>query len=152
MTTKEKVLGFLEKHKGKHISGTKIAESLEVSRNAVWKSIKQLEKEGHEIEAITNKGYSLLEKSDQLSEVGIRENLATDLKKAAIFYYDRIDSTNKKAKEMAIAGAGHGTLVVANEQFAGKGRYGRSFESPKDTGIYMSVILIHNQLSYSNQT
>lgn len=152
MTTKEKVLFFLEKNKGNHVSGTKMAEALNVSRNAVWKSIKQLEKEGYEIEAVTNKGYSLSETSNQISEIGIKENLTAAFKENTIFYYDTIDSTNKKAKELAIEGAAHGTLVVSNEQTAGKGRYGRSFESPKDTGIYMSVVLRPHQLSYSDPT
>lgn len=152
MTTKEKVLSFLEQNRGQHISGAKIAEALEVSRNTVWKSIKQLEKEGYDIEAITNKGYSLSESSNQMSEVGIRECLSESRKKASIYYYDLIDSTNKRAKELAIEGASHGTLVIANEQSAGIGRYGRHFESPKDTGIYMSVILKPDEFTYSHPT
>lgn len=152
MTIKEKVLIFLEKNRGQHISGTKIAESLDVSRNAVWKSIKQLEKEGYEIEGVTNKGYCLSVNSDQMSEVGIRECLDEEYQNNNIYYYDSIDSTNKKAKELAIAGASHGTLVLANEQTSGRGRYGRTFESPKDTGIYMSLILKPSELSYHHPT
>lgn len=152
MTIKEKVLSFLEKNRGQHISGSKIAEALDVSRNAVWKSIKQLEKEGYDIEGVTNKGYCLSESSNQMSEVGIREQLLKDLQKNAIYYFDTIDSTNKKAKELANEGATHGTLVIANEQTAGKGRYGRNFESPKDSGIYMSIILKPSKLAYQVPT
>lgn len=152
MTTKDKVLAFLENNKGTYISGVKIAEAIEVSRNSVWKAIKQLETEGFEIDAITNKGYRLAESSDQLSKIGIVENLSTKELSSDIFYFDVIDSTNKKAKELAMLGAKHGTLVVSNEQTAGKGRYGRSFESPKDSGIYMSLILRPEELSYSNPT
>ncbi|MGX7024285.1 biotin--[acetyl-CoA-carboxylase] ligase [Vagococcus hydrophili] len=152
MTTKDKVLAFLENNKGTYISGVKIAEAIEVSRNSVWKAIKQLETEGFEIDAITNKGYRLAESSDQLSKIGIVENLSTKELSSDIFYFDVIDSTNKKAKELAMLGAKHGTLVVSNEQTAGKGRYGRSFESPKDSGIYMSLILRPQELSYSDPT
>ncbi|MEG0284455.1 MULTISPECIES: biotin--[acetyl-CoA-carboxylase] ligase [Vagococcus] len=152
MTTKEKVLAFLEENRGTHISGAKIAEVLNVSRNTVWKSIKQLEKEGYDIDAVTNKGYSLAQDSNQMSEVGIRSILNKGFQEAPIYFYDTIDSTNKKAKELAIEGASHGTLVIANEQSAGKGRYGRSFESPKDSGIYMSLILRPEKLSYTHPT
>lgn len=152
MSTKEKVLSFLEQNRGSFISGTKIAEQINVSRNSVWKSIKQLEKDGYPIQAMTNKGYTLSETSNQMSEVGIRESLLPTSKEAVIYYDNLIDSTNKKAKELAIEGAAHGTLVVANEQFSGKGRYGRTFESPKDTGIYMSLILKPEELSYSHPT
>lgn len=152
VTIKEKVLSFLEKNRGQHISGAKIADELGVSRNAVWKSIKQLEKEGYDIKAVTNKGYCLSETSHQMSEVGIREQLSKDFQKNKIYYFDTIDSTNKKAKELAIEGMPHGTLVIANEQTAGKGRYGRSFESPKDSGIYMSLILKPSELAYQHPT
>jgi BirA family biotin operon repressor/biotin-[acetyl-CoA-carboxylase] ligase len=64
----------------------------------------------------------------------------------AITVYDCVDSTNILAKEMAVAGARHGTTVIANEQIAGKGRYGRDFSSPPDSGLYMSIVLCPRQL------
>lgn len=152
LKTKYKVLAFLEQNRGTHISGAKMAEELEVSRNAVWKAIKQLEIDGYEIEAITNKGYCLLETNSQMSVVGVKEQLEESFKSADMYYFDTIDSTNKKAKELAIEGANHGTLVFANEQSAGKGRYGRSFESPKDTGIYMSLIVRPQEILFDDPT
>lgn len=58
-----------------------------------------------------------------------------------IHYFDTVDSTNTRAKELASSGACHGTVLIANAQTGGRGRMGRSFESPKGTGIYLSVIL-----------
>lgn len=58
-----------------------------------------------------------------------------------IQWFDSIDSTNTHAKELAIAGAPHGTVLIADHQSAGRGRMGRSFQSPVGVGIYMSVIL-----------
>lgn len=52
-----------------------------------------------------------------------------------------IDSTNVRARQMASLGEPHGTLVCARQQTGGKGRMGRSFYSPEDSGIYMSLIL-----------
>ena len=58
-----------------------------------------------------------------------------------VLYYDTIDSTNNKAKELAKRGSVHGSLVVANCQTAGKGRLGRSFDSLSNDGLYFSLML-----------
>ena len=58
-----------------------------------------------------------------------------------IYWFDTIDSTNTRAKEMAAQGAAHGTVLIAGHQTAGRGRLGRSFQSPAGLGVYMSVIL-----------
>ena len=57
------------------------------------------------------------------------------------YHFDVLDSTNKKAKELACEGCEHGTLVTADAQEAGVGRRGRSWSSEKATGIYMSMVL-----------
>ena len=56
-------------------------------------------------------------------------------------WFDTVDSTNTRAKTMAILGMPHGTVLMAGHQTAGRGRMGRSFQSPRDMGVYMSVIL-----------
>ena len=58
-----------------------------------------------------------------------------------IYCFDSIDSTNTKAKELAEAGHPSGTLVVADQQTLGRGRRGRSWESPAGTGIFMTLML-----------
>lgn len=58
-----------------------------------------------------------------------------------IIYYEQLDSTNTKIDELAAKGAEHGTVVVADAQTAGKGRRGRSWESPAGDNIYMSILL-----------
>lgn len=58
-----------------------------------------------------------------------------------IFYYEQIDSTNTQASRLAFEGVEHGSVVVADCQTAGKGRRGRSWESPKGENIYMSFLL-----------
>ena len=62
----------------------------------------------------------------------------------SILYFDTIDSTNTKAKELAAQGAPHGTVLIADRQTGGRGRMGRSFHSPGGKGIYLSVILRPN--------
>ena len=51
------------------------------------------------------------------------------------------DSTNERAKELAAAGAGHGTLVTAGEQTAGRGRHGREWVAPPESSVLMSIVL-----------
>lgn len=58
-----------------------------------------------------------------------------------LHWHDTTDSTNTRAKELAAAGAPHGTIVAAGHQTGGRGRMGRSFHSPADQGIYLSLIL-----------
>ena len=58
-----------------------------------------------------------------------------------IYYFDELDSTNIKIKELAMGGAEHGTVVVADKQTAGKGRRGRTWESPAGTNLYFSILL-----------
>ena len=54
---------------------------------------------------------------------------------------ERVDSTNTYAKKLALSGAPEGTVVIANDQTAGRGRMGRQFQSPRDKGIYLTVLL-----------
>ena len=59
MTTKERILALLEENRGTPLSGEVLAEELGVSRTAVWKAIKDLQKAGHAIAAAQNRGYTL---------------------------------------------------------------------------------------------
>ena len=56
-------------------------------------------------------------------------------------YFNTVDSTNNYLKRQALLGAPHGTVAVADCQTGGKGRLGRSFQSPGGVGIYLSMLL-----------
>ena len=141
MSTKSDVLSFLENNRGRYISGQELAEALNISRTAVWKAIKNLEEDGHRILAMKNKGYMLDNKSDRLSEEGIRVHIPERYNNCPIIVMEATDSTNTQAKKLVLNNAVHGTLVLAEEQTAGRGRYGKSFYSPREAGLYMSIIL-----------
>ena len=148
MSSKEKILSLLECNKTDYISGETIATSLGLSRNAVWKAINELRKQGYTIEAISNRGYRLGTENDIISREGILSYLDQDFQSKIadkIHIYDTLDSTNKTAKEMAISGSSHGSLIISKKQALGKGRKDHSFYSP-DGGIYMSVILSPDKL------
>ncbi|MGN0254726.1 MAG: HTH domain-containing protein [Chordicoccus sp.] len=141
MSSKEEVLAFLEKNKETFSSGAYMASELGISRNAVWKAVNGLKKEGYAIEAVTNRGYRLVPGSpdnDRLSVQGLAPYLPASYLER-IHIYESLPSTNRTAKELAVSGAEDGTVVIANSQTAGSGHADHSFFSPAG-GIYMSVI------------
>ena len=140
MSTKDLVLTALEEHRGDYLSGEELSNSLDISRTSIWKAIKTLREEGHNIEAVTNKGYMLIPDTRLITESGVREGLAPVYHSLPVHVFDSIDSTNAYAKKLAIEGAPDGTVVIARQQTAGRGRLGRSFYSPRE-GIYISILV-----------
>lgn len=140
MSSKSEVLRRLEQAKGESISGEDLAKSAGISRTAVWKIIQGLKEEGYAISAVTNKGYCLAPNTDRLSAEGI-ELYLPESTAGKIHVYKSVDSTNTVAKQMALEGAAHGTAVLAETQTAGKGRLGRRFFSPEQSGVYLSMVL-----------
>ncbi len=157
VTLKDKVLKVLEESKGEPVSGEMLAQSLGVSRAAIWKAIDSLRKSGCNINASSKVGYSLSKKNNYLSKEGILNSL-NHLSQAqpngeSVLVFETIDSTNKEAirllsnDSLSNTGVfpknnfGLKAAVIANEQTNGRGRLGRDFESPKDTGLYISLIV-----------
>ncbi|MDU6783777.1 biotin--[acetyl-CoA-carboxylase] ligase [uncultured Peptoniphilus sp.] len=142
MKTKDIVLKELEKNRANYISGQELAEKLNISRTAIWKAINTLKESGFQIESQTKLGYKLLEKDDKLSEEGIRKGLREELKDIDIIVYDEIDSTNTEAKRRLYSSdVKNFTVIVSDMQKGGRGRTGKSFASPKGSGVYFSIIL-----------
>ena len=140
MATKDAVLQALQNSEGAFLSGEELSNKLSVSRTTVWKAIKALREEGHPIEAVTNRGYMLMSDSWTITEDSLRACLPTRYKNLDLHIYDTIDSTNLKARQLAMDGAPHGTVVLAKQQTSGRGRLGRSFFSPRE-GIYLSIVI-----------
>ncbi len=137
---KAEVLRMLREADG-YVSGQDICTRLGVSRTAVWKAIKSLKEAGYEIDAATNRGYRLVSAADVLSHDEITSRLYTKWLGKTLLCYDSLDSTNARAKDLAEQGSPNGTLVVADEQTAGRGRRGRTWQTPPHTGIAMTVLL-----------
>jgi BirA family biotin operon repressor/biotin-[acetyl-CoA-carboxylase] ligase len=151
MTTKSIVLQELSKaeNSSKYISGEDLSNLCHVSRAAIWKAIKSLEKDGCQIEAVTNRGYKLIDSSDIFDKEGILEFLPNDID-AKIEVYKTIDSTQTEAKRRCVEAKSESlqrierlnrTVILSAQQTAGHGRMGRSFYSPDKTGVYLSIIL-----------
>lgn len=141
MQTKEKLLELLESNRGTYFSGETIARTLSLSRAAVWKAVKALQNDGYAITAVTNRGYCLTEQNDILSAQGMRKYLHPRLADLKITVLPTASSTNSLLREQAGNGAPEGCVLLANEQTAGRGRGGRKFFSPAETGIYLSLLL-----------
>lgn len=124
-----------------YISGQSLCRKFGVSRTAVWKAVNQLKEAGYEIEAVPNRGYRLIQAPDSISETELKSLCRTEWAGQEIRYFPVVDSTNIKAKQLAEEGYPMGTLVVAEQQNAGRGRRGRSWESPRGSGIFMTLLL-----------
>ncbi len=137
--TRDELLSLLWENADSYISGEELARRLSVSRTAVWKAVGQLREAGYTIESVPNRGYRLLSKSDVLSEEGIRRHLMHQELRLQV--YPTITSTNTVLKTLAAEDAPAGLVLIAGEQTAGRGRMGRSFYSPADSGLYLSLLL-----------
>lgn len=138
MTLRDKTLYLLEKNRGSFVSGQEIAEAAGVSRSAVAKCVALLKNEGYPIESVNNSGHCLSQSCDILSEAGIRARLWGD---TVIKVYKSIDSTNSQAKREIAQGLEDDAIFASEEQTAGRGRRGKSFYSPRKSGLYFSAVL-----------
>jgi BirA family biotin operon repressor/biotin-[acetyl-CoA-carboxylase] ligase len=123
------------------LPGPKIASEIGVTRSTVWQYIETLRSLGVEIKGHQSSGYQLQKLPDILAPSLIKMDVGEGKIGHKILHYFRTDSTNRVAMALATKGAAHGTVVVAEEQTAGRGRLGRVWYSEKSSGIYVSVIL-----------
>lgn len=126
---------------GDYVSGQEICEKLGVSRTAVWKVIRQLQEEGYQVDAARSRGYRIIDGPDVMTAEEVESLLDTEWAGKPVVYYPETDSTNIRIRHLGDEGAPHGTLAVADRQTAGRGRRGRTWESPGGSCIYMSILL-----------
>lgn len=134
MSTKSELLKLMAEHPGEYLSGQKIGESLHVSRNAVWKAIAKLRQEGYEIESKTGVGHRLASAENLLTDSAVRGALSYPCE---LHIFDTVDSTNDEAKRRRIGDLP--LLLLSDSQTGGRGRLGRSFDSPAGDGLYMTI-------------
>ena len=138
---KSKILEILEK-KGNYVSGEEISKEIGISRAAIWKHIKKLRELGYEIDSKTNEGYKLIKSPEKQIEFELERMLDTKIIGKKILFFEEVDSTNNKAKQIALEEK-EGAVVISEMQTSGRGRRGREWQSPKG-GIYISFILKPN--------
>ncbi len=136
-----RLLRILEEHQGRYVSGEEIGQGAGVSRAAVWKQIRALRRRGFAIEGARGAGYRLLERPDVIEERDILSRLSARSFWKSFTFYPVTDSTNTRAAEAAEWGAPHGTVVCADSQTGGRGRFDRRWESPPGVNLYLSLLL-----------
>lgn len=141
LSSRDRILELLRQHAPVWLSGEKISRELQLSRTAVWKQIKALRARGLSIEAQHARGYRLLAAADVLLSADVLAGLDTQIIPRSLEILPTVDSTNLQLKTKAEAGAPEGTVVVADQQLAGKGRLGRQWASPAAVNLYCSVLL-----------
>ena len=136
--TNEKLINLLLSENG-YVSGEKIAKETGVTRNCVWKKIKELKNEGYDIVSVPNKGYLLKNSGNNFSAAIIKSRLNKDIE---VECEGTVTSTNTILKgEAATSSEKKEKILIANRQTEGRGRLGKSFFSPEETGMYMSMLL-----------
>ena len=135
------LLTALREQHGTYVSGEELSRRSGVSRAAVWKQIEKLRDEGYQIAAQPHLGYRFIAAPDRLIAEELQWRLATKVIGRKISSYSTTDSTMDLAHRLVASGEPEGHVVVAEAQSQGRGRLGRTWQSPAGQGIYASVIL-----------
>ena len=141
MNSNDPILKYLHQQRGSYISGSELASWLGISRVAVWKRIEVLKKAGYEISARQGRGYCIEPGSSFFSPPEVADRLRTTWLGREIQFFPSLDSTNEELKRLLRLGqASEGLVIAAGRQQRGKGRRGRSWESPAG-GLWFSLYL-----------
>lgn len=121
-------------------SGEYLAGQLGVSRTAVWKQIRRAMEEGFVIETIRGRGYQLVSNVDLLDAWEIIDGIAKDYRpRIDLRVLDQVDSTNAELAREFQAGSDSIPVVIADCQTEGRGRRGRTWQSPRGENLYLSM-------------
>ena len=123
------------------VSGTKLAHEIDTNRSEVWRLVQQLRAFGVEITGHPATGYQLTSVPDLMLPEALEPLLKGTLFAREINHYFRVGSTNAEGMQAAANGAAEGSVFIAEEQTAGRGRAGHSWVSEPSTGIYVSLLL-----------
>lgn len=135
------IVRLLMEHATVVVSGTKISEEISSSRSEVWRLIQQLRGMGVDVAGHPATGYQLRSVPDLLLPEILRPLVRGTTFESHLRHFYKIGSTNSAAMAAAADGAPEGSVFLAEEQTAGRGRGANSWQSPRSTGIYCSVIL-----------
>src|SRR5260221_13285774 len=122
-----RIVRLLMSHATVVVSGTKIAEEIGTSRSEVWRLVQQLRELGVEIAGHPATGYRLKAVPDLLLPDMLASLIKRTIFSKNIHHYYKIGSTNVAAMEAAAAGVPEGTVFLAEQQTAGRGRGAQSW-------------------------
>jgi BirA family biotin operon repressor/biotin-[acetyl-CoA-carboxylase] ligase len=136
-----RIVQLLTEHATVVVSGTKIAEEISSSRSEVWRLIQQLRGLGVDVAGHPATGYQLRSVPDLLLPEIVRPLLRGTIFDTHLYHFYKIGSTNTAAMSAAAEGAPEGSVFLAEEQTAGRGRGANIWQSARSTGIYCSAVL-----------
>jgi BirA family transcriptional regulator, biotin operon repressor / biotin---[acetyl-CoA-carboxylase] ligase len=128
------------KENQEYVSGECMAKEAGISRQGLWKHIKNFVDKGYKIEALQHEGYKLISSPDKLYPWEVQYGLKTKWLGRTFYYYDVLDSTQTALWDLGLTKAEEGTVVAAETQNRGRGRLNREWLSPRG-GIYFSFLL-----------
>lgn len=143
-STRSKLIEILSEQGEQYISGQLLSEKLQISRNSVWKHMKELEKDGYAIEGVPRKGYRIKDLPNKVSDNTVKWGLKTEWLGKSIIHKTSAPSTQLLIHDAARGGAAHGTVAIADEQTKGRGRMNRKWYSSKEKGMWISLLLRPN--------
>jgi len=123
------------------LSGTKIASELRVPHSTLGEWMDRLRDLGVEVRGFPGSGYQMVRLPDIPTAGAVRSHLSGSRFGTRIQHSFSIDSTMSEGARLAAKGAPEGTLVVAEEQTAGRGRFGRHWHSERASGLYCTLVL-----------
>jgi BirA family biotin operon repressor/biotin-[acetyl-CoA-carboxylase] ligase len=136
-----RIVRLMMEHATVVVSGTKIAEEISSNRSEVWRLIQQLRGLGVDVAGHPATGYQLRSVPDLLLPEILRPLLRGTIFDTDLHHFYKIGSTNTAAMSAAAEGAPEGSVFLAEEQLAGRGRGANSWQSPRSSGIYCSVVV-----------
>ena len=136
-----RIVRLLMEHATVVVSGTKIAQEISCHRSEVWRLIQQLRGLGVDVAGQPASGYRLRSVPDLLLPEILKPLVRGTIFDEDLHHFYKIGSTNTAAMAAAAEGAPEGSVFLAEEQTAGRGRGANTWKSPRSTGIYCSVVL-----------
>jgi BirA family biotin operon repressor/biotin-[acetyl-CoA-carboxylase] ligase len=136
-----RILRLLMEHATVVVSGTKIAQEISSNRSEVWRLIQQLRGLGVDVAGHPATGYQLKSMPDLLLPEILAPLLRGTIFSEKLRHFYKIGSTNTAAMAAAADGAPEGSVFLAEEQTAGRGRGAHTWQSDRSAGIYCSIVL-----------
>ncbi len=136
----DRILARLRRRPGSQYRLTALAQAASIGVDQVVAAVHELRDCGYVIR-LTKEKARFLSAPDDLSSTEITHHLRSKTLGRVVHGFRQLQSTNDLAADLATHGAAEGTIVTADQQTRGRGRHGRSWHSPPETGIYVSIVL-----------
>src|SRR3984885_8294306 len=137
----EMLVSLLAEAPEEYLGAEAICGKLGLPRAVIFRQIELLRAKGYRIDARPVSGYRLLEVPDRLTSLELSPLLVTEELGRTVHFFDELDSTNDRARELAEDGAAAGELIVAELQLQGRGRRGRTWHSARGENLTFSLVL-----------